>query len=148
VKWLLDTNVVSETVRPRPSRDVMRWLVEQVPEDTGISLVTLAELQHGVMLIADDAHRAELTQWVDGDVLRLFADRILPITQDVTITWLELVRNLSRRRQTRAPPDLLIAATARIHKLSVATRNLRDFANTGITVYNPWTNETQKMEAP
>jgi predicted nucleic acid-binding protein len=148
VKWLLDTNVVSEPVRPRPNRNVVRWLERQAREDLAISLVALAELQHGVLLMRGDEKRAELARWVDEVALRQFAGRILPVTLDVLIAWLELMRVLSRRRQTRAPTDLLIAATARVHNLSVATRNLRDFAATGITVYNPWTNQTQKMEAP
>jgi predicted nucleic acid-binding protein len=147
VKWLLDTNVVSETVGARRNRTVTQWLDGQSKADTAISLVTLGELQHGVFL-APEANRAELADWIDGELVPGFKGRILPISLDIVVNWLELTRILSRRRQTRSAADLLIAATARVHNLTVATRNTRDFANTSITVYNPWTNETHHMEAP
>jgi len=148
VKWLLDTNVVSESVRPRPSLRVLRWLDDQPSHLTAISVVTLAELQHGVWLTAGEDRRAELSNWLDREVLPTFAGRIMPVSTDVLIHWFGLQRSLSKRRQTRSPADLLLAATAQVHDLRIVTRNIRDFANTGITVYNPWTNETEKMEAP
>jgi predicted nucleic acid-binding protein len=148
VRWLLDTNVVSENIRERPRLDVLRWLNQQPRVDIAISLVTVAEIQHGILLSNDEARRVELAHWLDDEVLPSFEDRVLPITLDVTIRWLELLRVLSAGRVTRAPPDLLLAATAQTHDLTLVTRKTRDFANTGITVYNPWTDETQQMEAP
>jgi predicted nucleic acid-binding protein len=148
VKWLLDTHVLSETVRERPDRLVTQWLDEQPRAMMAISLVTVAELQHGVLLSESNERRHELSTWIDAQVLPSFTNRILPITLDIAIHWLELLRGLMAQRQTRAPADLLLAATAYVHELTLVTRNTRDFANTGITVYNPWTNETHEMEAP
>lgn len=148
MKWLLDTNVVSETVTPRPNPRVLGWFHAQPTPDIAISVVTLAELQHGVWLTKDQIKRSELARWVDTYVMSLFASRMLAVNTDILIHWLELQRLLSARRQTRAPPDLLLAATAQMHDLTLVTRNIRDFANTGITVYNPWTDETLKMETP
>jgi hypothetical protein len=81
-------------------------------------------------------------------VFALFMDRILTIDTDILVQWLDLQRLLKARGQTRSPADLLLAATAHIHDLILVTRNTRDFANTGITVYNPWTDETHRMEVP
>ena len=148
MKWLLDTNVLSESVRERPNRFVAQWLSEQPRIALAISLVTVAEVQHGILLTEDAIHARRLSRWVDEEILPFFADRILPITLDITIRWLGLLRASMARRQNRAPADLFLAATARIHNLTLVTRNTRDFANTGITVYNPWTDETHTMEAP
>jgi toxin FitB len=148
VRWLIDTNVVSETVTPRPNPRVVGWFEAQRAQDLAVSVVTIAELQHGVWLTRDEAKRAELARWVDTRIMILFADRILAAGTDALIRWLELQRLLSARRLSRSPADLLLAATAQTFDLTLATRNTRDFANTGITVYNPWTDETQQMEAP
>jgi predicted nucleic acid-binding protein len=121
---------------------------EQPREMMAISLITVAELHHGILLSENAEQRQELSSWLDNEVLPSFANRVLPITLDITIHWLELLRGIMARRQTRAPTDLLLAATAHGHGLTLVTRNTRDFANTGITVYNPWTDETQQMEAP
>jgi predicted nucleic acid-binding protein len=148
VRWLLDTNVVSETVRARPNRNVMHWMDAQPRAMLAISLATVAELHHGVLLLEVREHQARLSSWIDGEVLPSFSKRILPVTLDIAVHWLGLLRALAARRQTRGPADLLVAATAHVHSLTLVTRNTRDFANTGITVYNPWTDETQEMEAP
>ena len=148
MKWLIDTNVVSETATPRPNSRVLRWFVNRPAHDLAISIVSVAELQHGVLLTQDQVRRTDLASWIDRDVFTLFVDRILTIDTDILVRWLDLQRLLAARRQTRSPADLLLAATAIVRRLTMVTRNTRDFANTGITVYNPWTNETHEMEAP
>jgi predicted nucleic acid-binding protein len=148
VKWLIDTNVVSETATPRPNPRVLRWFGDQPAHDLAISIVTVAELQHGVLLTQDQVRRTDLASWIDRDVFTLFVDRILTIDTAILVRWLDLQRLLAARRQTRSPADLLLAATAQTFDLTLVTRNTRDFANIGITVYNPWTDETQRMEAP
>jgi hypothetical protein len=72
----------------------------------------------------------------------------LPLTSEILVDWLELARQLAGRRITRAAPDVLIAATARIHNLTVVTRNVRDFADTGVVVYDPWNDQTHSMDPP
>jgi predicted nucleic acid-binding protein len=144
----LDTNVVSENVRPNPDRSAAAWLAQRAPEQTAISIVTLAELHMGA-LATDNAHRRrEVSRWIEREIMGSFGERILPITLDILIDWLQLGQRTSSRGRRRAPADLLIAATARVHDLIVATRNGRDFADTGVIVYDPWTGKTHQMEEP
>jgi predicted nucleic acid-binding protein len=135
-------------VRKQPDRAVIGWIAAQDRDDIAISLVSVAELLNGISTLADDARRQELTEWMATEVLSSTRRRRLPVTTEILMTWLQLSRKLRVRGETKDPPDLLLAATAQTYRLTIVTRNTRHFANTGITVYNPWTNETQKMEAP
>jgi predicted nucleic acid-binding protein len=146
MRWLLDTNVVSETVQPRPNRHVLAWITRQPDDLVAISPVTLAELREGANSNSDARRRDELTQWLDTTVMSWLGERTLPVTLDILMDWLEIGHDLSRRGKTGNPADLLIAATARVHNLVIVSRNVRDFAGTGVVVYDPWNAETHRME--
>jgi predicted nucleic acid-binding protein len=148
MRWLLDTNVVSDNVRDRPNPVVAAWMSATTQADTAISIVTLAELLDGATSAKDEDKRQRLIHWVNNEVALGFQDRILQLTADVLVHWIRLSRKLSARGRTRDPSDLLIAATAGIHNLVLATRNVRDFEDTGIVVYDPWTDTTHRMEQP
>jgi predicted nucleic acid-binding protein len=126
----------------------MNWLAAQSRDDIAISIVSVAELLNGIASVVDDTRKRELTQWVTIEVLGSSRARRLRVTTEILMVWLQLSQRLRARRETRDPADLLLAATAQAHHLIFVTRNTRHFANTGITVYNPWTDETLKMEAP
>lgn len=147
MKWLADTNVISEPMRPRPDTTVLKW-IDAHETDLAISIVTMAELRDGAVTMSDTARRDRLQHWISQLVVPRFAQKTFALSLDVLIEFLALARQLGARGRPQSAPDLLIAATARVHDLVVATRNTRGFANTGITVYNPWTDETQKMEVP
>lgn len=142
MNWLLDTNVVSETVRPRPNRSVMHWIASQSDETMGVSAVTVAELRVGAEATPSETRRRELAFWIDAAMPNWFGDRILPVTETILIDWIKTADRLASQGRTRASADLLIAATARVHGLTIVTRNLRDFANTGIAVFDPWSGIT------
>jgi toxin FitB len=148
VSFLLDTNVVSETARRRPSAQVMNWLAQQSQDAAAISVVTMAELVEGAGAVTDTARRTQLRRWLDETVVPWFSDQVLPLTQDVLVDWLILSRKLAARGISRGAPDLLIAASARVGDLTVVTRNVRDFADTGVVVYDPWNDQTHRMDAP
>jgi toxin FitB len=148
VKWLLDTNVVSETIRRRPDATVMNWIGRTPATDTAISIVVVAEIAEGVSRTVDDSKRRELTHWLDKTVAEWLGDKTLPLTMDILIDWLALNRRLAARRIARKSADMLIAATARVHGLTIVTRNVRDFADTGVVVYDPWHDKTHRMGAP
>jgi predicted nucleic acid-binding protein len=148
VNFLFDTNVVSETARRRPSAKVVSWLAQQPQDAAAISVVTMAELVEGASAATDTARRNQLRRWLDETVVPWFNDQVLPLTQDVLVDWLILSRKLAVRGISRTAPDLLIAATDRVGDLTVVTRNVRDFADTGVVVYDPWNDQTHRMDAP
>jgi predicted nucleic acid-binding protein len=146
LRWLLDTNVVSESVRRSPSTKVLNWVAIQSSSDIGISIVTLAELRIGAAIAREEAKRRELIEWIEDKVVRAFWERTLSLTTEILVDWLDLSRRLKAKGRTREPTDLLLAATARIHNLTIVSRNVRDFAGTGILVYDPWHDRTHRME--
>jgi predicted nucleic acid-binding protein len=148
VKWLLDTNVISETISRRVNERVTGWIGRQSPAEIGISAVTLAELIDGITLTSDEQRKAELTHWMDAGILVRFSERIVPVTTEILLDWIGLTRTLGAKGRPQAAADLLIASTCRTHNLILATRNVRDFSDTGITIYNPWTDETLTMDLP
>jgi toxin FitB len=145
MRWLWDTNVVSEAMAKRPNPKVLNWMNLQAAGDSAISIVTLAELRAGAET-APGERRRQLNDWIEESVVTTFEGHILPLSLEIVTGWLAVGRRLAAKRITRDPADMLIAATARVHALIVVTRNMRDFAGTGITVYNPWTDETTRMD--
>ena len=148
MKWLFDTNVVSESIQARPNPKVIRWIASEAPESIAISIVTLAELRDGASTARSENRRNELTKWLDIEVASFFRNRMLPVTTETLIDWIRLARRLRSQGTPREPSDVLIASTARVHNLILVTRNVRDFAGMGIIVYDPWTNETHPTNMP
>jgi toxin FitB len=146
VRWLLDTNVISESVRKKPSPKVLDWIATRPSGETAISIVTLAELRDGALCMSDEAKRRQLTAWIDTEIVDFFYNRTLPLSIDILLDWIGLARTLRLKGRTRDPTDLLIAATARVHDLILVSRNVRHFAGTGIVIYDPWNDQTQQTE--
>lgn len=136
MKYLLDTNVVSELRRrEKCDRFVQAWQKAHDPKSCGISVICLMELQLGIALAAKrDANKGEVLQaWYETRVKPGFAGRILPVTLAVAEACASL--HASRPRAFR---DSLIAATALVHGLEIVTRNVGDFADTGVAVVDLW----------
>jgi predicted nucleic acid-binding protein len=137
--FLLDTNVPSEMLRPRPEANVIAWIKRQVKDTLFVSVVTLGELRRGVTLLAEQSsRRAELERMIHEKVPSWFQDRILPITRLVAERWgvLDGERQLAGRPLNIA--DGMIAATALEHDLIIVTRNVKDFDQVGVAIINPW----------
>jgi toxin FitB len=126
---------------------VVGWVEAQAPEDLAISIVTFSELRDGAASNPDATRRRKLMSWVDVEVSNVFRDRTLPLTADVLVDWLRLGRQLRAAGRSREAADLLIASTARVHHLTLVSRNVRDFVHTGVVVYDPWSGETHVMDA-
>lgn len=133
--YLLDTNVISETVRVAPSPEVMRWLDSLEPEQLHVSVLTLGEIRKGALAAADRRRREKLLAWLHDTLPAWFESRILPIDTGVCNCWADLLVKAA----TPLPAiDSLLAATAVQAGLLVATRNVRDFSRIDVKTYNPW----------
>ena len=135
---LLDTNVLSETVNLRPDPQVSTWFATNGAASLCLSVVSLGELRRGVELLDPGKRRTRLELWLDVSLAEWLGDGILPVTASVADCW--GVMDAKRRRAGR-PLDLadgLIAATAQVHDLALATRNTKDFDGLGLTLVNPW----------
>jgi predicted nucleic acid-binding protein len=136
--WLLDTNVLSELRRPRPEPRVVTFVADRPLEQLFVSAVTLAEIRFGIELLAEPNRRAELNEWLTHKVRPMFEHRVLPITEDIMLKWRLLVEAGRKSGHVFSQPDLLIAATAIQHNLTVVTRDRSDFDKAGVPVLNPW----------
>ena len=136
--FLLDTNIPSELVRPRPEPSVNTWVASQDLDMLFISAVSFGELRTGIVPQSPGKRRDELEASLETDLSSLFAGRILPITRSVAERWgvLEGQRQLAGKPLNM--PDGQIAATALEHRLTLVTRNVKDFADLGVTIFNPW----------
>lgn len=137
--WLIDTAVVSELRKPRCDARVKAWAEAQVPGSLFLSRVTIAEIRFGIEQVADPRFHTELTQWVDRTLRPWFGERILEVDEEVILEWRRMVARGRAVNHTFSQPDLFIAATAAVHHLCVATRNLADFRIVGVPVFDPWT---------
>lgn len=125
-------------VRARPNRGVLAWM-ESCDESTlFMSVLTLGEIQKGIEKLAPGKRRNALQSWLDRDLRRRFAGRILDIDAEVAITWARIQASLEKGGTPLPSIDGLLCATARTHNLTVVTRNRGDFERSGIGIYNPW----------
>lgn len=138
MSFLLDTNVVSEWVRPRPDPGVVAWLAEADEDRVFISVVTLAELRHGVERMERGARRRRIEDWLGRALPARFEGRILAIDAAVAEAWGRIVAQGEALGRPIGPMDAFIAAIARVHGLSVVTRNAADFEASAPAVINPW----------
>jgi toxin FitB len=113
-----------------------------VPELLYLSRITLAEIRYGIERQPDPELRNRLQTWLDDHLRAWFDGRVLELDEDVILEWRRLVQRGKAIGLTFSQPDLLIAATAAVAGLCVATRNLADFAPTGVPAFDPWTGET------
>jgi toxin FitB len=136
--YLLDTNVPSEMTRPRPAAQVQEWLADVDDEKLFMSVISLSQILRGVRRHPDMRRRQKLEQWVNDTLRPWFEDRILPVTQPVAERSGNLAGEQDSKGRTLPFADGLIAATALEHDLTLVTRNVKDFADLGLSIINPW----------
>jgi toxin FitB len=136
--WLLDTNVLSELRRPKPDRKVVAFIAAQPLELLYVSAVTLAEIRFGIEVVTDATKRAELNDWLAHKLRPMFEQRVLPVTEEIMFKWRLLVEDGRKAGYTFSQPDLIIAATALHHGLTVVTRDVSDYERVRAPVFNPW----------
>ena len=136
--WLLDTNILSELRRPKPEPKVLAFIARQPLEFLYVSAVTFAEIRFGIELLDDPGRRAALNDWLAHQLRPMFDQRILAVTEDVMLKWRLLVEEGRKVRHTFSQPDLIIAATALLHGLTLVTRDVTDYERAKVPVFNPW----------
>ena len=136
--WLLDTNVLSELRRPKPEPKVQAFVAGLPLDGMFVSSVTLAEIRFGIELVADVHRRTALNDWLTLKVRPMFEQRVLPVSEGVMFKWRLLVEDGRKGGHTYSQPDLIIAATALHHGLTVVTRDTDDYARAGVQLLNPW----------
>ena len=138
--FLLDTNVISELIKPKPEPRVTTWIDDTDEELLFLSVLTLGEIRKGVVLLPRSARRTSLEAWLSKELPLRFSNRILGIDREVADRWGHLSGLTSARGAHVGVVDGLLAATAIQHNLTLVTRDTRNVDATGVMLFNPWTN--------
>jgi len=139
LSYLIDTNVLSELRRRQPDAQVVHWVESRPSVVLYLSVLTLGELRKGIEALSESTRKHAMLDWLEVELPQFFAGRILPIDAHVADRWGHLV---ARAGRPLPAIDSLLAATALVHDLTLVTRNLRDFEFPGLSVINPWVDET------
>lgn len=136
MKYLLDTNVICETIKPKPHSGVASFLREAAPEDLFLSVLTIGEIRKGIIkLTPKNEKRQKLQLWLEHDLVNYFSSRILPINIDIAEKWGYV---LGSNNDPLPAIDSLIASTALCYNLVLVTRNISDFVKFPIEIFNPY----------
>jgi tRNA(fMet)-specific endonuclease VapC len=138
MKYLLDTNVVSELVKKQPDPQVVQWVDQQDPTRMYLTVITIGEIRKGVEKLPSSPRKEKIFTWLSSDLLLRFDGRILPISTEVMLHWGELTGQLEMKGVILSAIDSLIAAVALHGQFTLVTRNTDDFRGTGIPLLNPW----------
>lgn len=136
--WLLDTNILSELRKPKPEPKVVAFVEAQPLDSLYVSAVTFAEIRFGIELVADVHKRAALSDWLNLQLRPMFENRVLPVSEDAMFKWRLLVEEGRKAGHTFSQPDLIIAATALHHGLTIVSRDTGGYDRTGALLVNPW----------
>ena len=134
MKYLVDANILSEPTKPLPDIRVIKWLRAN-EQEIAVDPVILGELRFGILILPRGRKRTALERWFDAGVGRLHC---LPWDAGTGLKWAELLARLRKTGKAMPVKDSLIAATAAVHKLAIATRNRADFVNAGVSVVDPF----------
>jgi predicted nucleic acid-binding protein len=138
LNFLLDTNVVSEWVKLKPDANVVRWLANVDEDQVYLSVVTFAEIRQGICEMPSGRRRDSLESWLEGDLSLRFEGRILDVDLAVAEAWGALMAQSAKMGTNLNAMDAFIAATAKVHAVTLATRNTRHFAKLDVALANPW----------
>jgi toxin FitB len=137
--FLLDTNVIAELIKPKPEPKVTMWIDDTDEGLLFLSVLTLGEIREGVVLLPRSARRTSLETWLSKELPLRFSNRILGVDQEIAERWGHLSGLTSARGVHLGVIDGLLAATAVEHNLTLVTRDTREVAATGVSLFNPWT---------
>ena len=138
MKFLLDTCVISEIIRPKPSSKVIKWIKNEEENNFFISVLTVGELHKGIEKLPESKRKEELHNWVENDLKERFWNRIINIDLHVAMQWGKIQGIAEKAGKPMPAIDSLIAATGIAHHLTVVTRNATDMKESGVVLLNPW----------
>ncbi len=138
MSFLLDTVAVSEWTKPRPNPGLVQWLAEADEDRLFLSVITLAELRHGVERLPSGQRKQRLDSWLTDDLTARFEARILSVDASIAHAWGKIVARCGTAGRPIGAMDALLAATATVHRAALVTRNVSDFEAAGVAVVNPW----------
>jgi len=136
--FLLDTNAISEWVKPRPNAGLMKWMELADEDRVYVSVISLAELRYGVERVLAGSRRNRLEQWLQHELPLRFESRILTVDTEVAELWGKIISRSGAAGRPIGVMDAFLAATAEAHQLTLVTRNVSDFSLLK-GVLNPWT---------
>jgi toxin FitB len=144
MRFLLDTNILSNLVKPVPSETLVAWMSQQNDGDLHIASLTIAELRRGILLTQAGKRRQQLERWFAGPEgpQGLFVGRVLPFDEAAALVWARMMAKGKTGGQPRSGLDTIIAAVAEVHGCTVVTDNERDFR--GVPIINPIRKPTDK----
>lgn len=135
---VLDTNVISELIRSRPTESVVEWINRQPAHDVYLTAITVAELLYGVARLPDSRRKRELSDQVEAMLVEDFGHRVVAFDETAAVHYADIVVRREREGRPIGAADAQIAAICRSHVALLVTRNTLDFAGTGITLLDPW----------
>jgi predicted nucleic acid-binding protein len=138
VSFLLDTNVVSEWLKPRPNQGVVLWLQTVDEDETFLSVVTITELRYGIERMTAGARKRRIDDWLQKDLQPRFEDRILPVDLPIADECGRLVARSEARGRPIEPRDAFIAATSEVYGMTLVTRNISHFQPVVKILFTPW----------
>jgi tRNA(fMet)-specific endonuclease VapC len=138
LKYLLDTNIISELISKNPNEKVVKFINDLNVDDVFLSAITIGEIKSGIENVQSNAKKELLSQWLHNDLLYKFENRIISIDIEIMLTWGSINHKL--KKQGRALPimDSIIGATCLSKELALITRNEKDFQNLAIKIINPF----------
>jgi predicted nucleic acid-binding protein len=136
--FLLDTNIISELVKPKPEANVTEWIENTDESLLYLSVLTLGEIRRGIASLPQSRRRATLEAWLDRDLRARFEDRILTIDEEVADRWGVLTSTARNKGIVLPVMNGLLAATALEHNLTLVTRDTGQIPALGVSVFNPW----------
>ena len=138
MKYILDTNVISEAINKQPNPQEMNWFRGMDTQDLYLSVVTVGEIKKGVEKLPESHRKQTIKDWFEHDLLIKFDGQILTLDLSIILVWGKLVGELEQTGRKLPALDSLIAATAKYYDYTLVTRNEKDFTGIDITIFNPF----------
>ncbi len=138
MNYLLDTNVVSEWVKPRPDSRVIHWLDQADEDRIFLSVISIAELTYGAERLQDGRRKQQLLRWLEQEIPDRFGNRLLPVGKNIADVCGKILARADALGRPIAGFDAFIAATSEVHGLTLVTRNNRQFSPVLKHILNPW----------